>query len=154
MYLCFVNLEQALQTNKFENERHKVGLNILYTAWWLKTCINSELKEFGLTHEQYNVLRILNGKHPQKMCVKDIAGRMIEKSSNVPRIVHRLELKKLIDRNQSDVDGRQTMIALTEDGLSILKETTKKVSSLQLSLFNLTEAEAATLNGLLEKMRT
>ena len=43
----------------FKNETHKATLNILYTAWWLKTKMSKELKEFGLTHEQYNVLRIL-----------------------------------------------------------------------------------------------
>lgn len=153
MYICIVKLEQALQTNKFKNERHKVSLNILYTAWWLKTLVNSELKKFGLTHEQYNVMRILNGKHPEKMCIKDIAGRMIEKNSNVPRIVDRLEIKKLIQRNQSDVDGRQTMIVLTDNGLSLLRESTTKVDALHTSMMVLTEAEATQLNGLLEKMR-
>lgn len=153
MYICSVKLEQALQTNKFKNERHKVGLNILYTAWWLKTRINAELKKFGLTHEQYNVMRILNGKHPEKMCVKDIASRMIEKSSNVPRIIDRLEAKTLIHRKQSDVDGRQTMILLTEDGLLLLKESTKKIEAMHTSLMVLTEDEATQLNGLLEKMR-
>ena len=56
-----MKLEQAIQSTKFKNEVHKAGLNILYTAWWLKTLMSRELKEFGLTHEQYNVLRILKG---------------------------------------------------------------------------------------------
>ena len=85
-----MKLEQAIQSNKFKNEVHKAGLNILYTAWWLKTVMSRELKEFGLTHEQYNVLRILKGKYPEQMCVRDIACRMIEKSYNVPRIIDRL----------------------------------------------------------------
>lgn len=153
MYICLVKLEQALKTKKFRNERHKVSLNILYTAWWLKTRVNSELRKFGLTHEQYNVMRILNGKHPEKMCVKDIAGRMIEKNSNVPRIVDRLEIKNLIRRNQSDVDGRQTMIALTDEGLVLLRESTGKIDMLHTGIMVLTEEEAAQLNGLLEKMR-
>ena len=97
-YICVVKLEIAIQSTKFKNEVHKAGLNILYTAWWLKTITVKELKEFGLTHEQYNVLRILKGKYPDQMCVRDIASRMIEKSSNVPRIIDRLELKKLMMR--------------------------------------------------------
>ena len=82
----------------------KAGLNILYTAWWLKTVTSKELKEFGLTHEQYNVLRILKGRHPEQLCVKNIACRMIEKNSNVPRIIDRLELKKLVKRATSAED--------------------------------------------------
>ncbi len=153
MYICIVKLEEVLQTNKFKNERHRVGLNILYTAWWLKTKVNAELKKFGLTHEQYNVIRILKGKHPEKMCVKDIAGRMIEKNSNVPRIVDRLELKKFIQRNQSDVDGRQTMIGLTPTGLSVLTESTKKIEAMHTGMKQLTEEQASQLNALLEKIR-
>ena len=64
-YICVVKLEEAIQSTKFKNEVHKAGLNILYTAWWLKTVMSKELKEFGLTHEQYNVLRILKGKYPR-----------------------------------------------------------------------------------------
>jgi hypothetical protein len=59
MYICIVNLEQAIQSTKFKSEVQKAGLNILYTAWWLKTQMSNELKAFDLTHEQYNVLRIL-----------------------------------------------------------------------------------------------
>ena len=56
-----MKLEQAIKSTTFRNEIHKAGLNILYTAWWLKTLMSKELKEYGLTHEQYNVLRILKG---------------------------------------------------------------------------------------------
>ena len=90
-----MKLEQAIQSEKFETQVQKAGLNVLYTAWWLKTIVSKELKEFGLTHEQYNVLRILKGKYPELMCVRDIGNRMIEKSSNVPRIIDRLNLKNL-----------------------------------------------------------
>ena len=82
-----MKLEEAIKSTKFKSEVHKAVLHILYTAWWLKSVGAKELKEFGLTHEQYNVLRILKGKHPEQMCVRDIASRMIEKSSNVPRII-------------------------------------------------------------------
>jgi len=148
-----MKLEQALQTSKFTSNRHKVGLNILYTAWWMKTIINTNLKQFGLTHEQYNVLRILKGKHPEQMCVKDIASRMIEKNSNVPRIIDKLFLKLFIQRIQSDIDGRQTMISLTKAGLEILDKTTKHINQLESSINPLTEEEAQQLNNLLEKIR-
>ncbi|MEY3405503.1 MAG: hypothetical protein RL161_933, partial [Bacteroidota bacterium] len=99
-----MRLEEAIKSTRFSSEEHKVALNILYSAWWLKTALSKELKSFGLTHEQYNVLRILNGKHPEALCVRDIASRMIEKNSNVPRILDRLLKKKLIKRNTSKED--------------------------------------------------
>src|ERR1044071_3781492 len=108
-YICIVKLEEAIKTNKFSSQKHKAALNLLYTAWWLKTSISRELKTIGLTHEQYNVLRILKGKHPEEMCVRDIGSRMIERNSNVPRIIDRLVSKKLVDRSASSIDKRETV---------------------------------------------
>ena len=138
---------------KFRDENHKAGLNIFYTSWWLKTQNSIELKKFGLTHEQYNVLRILKGKHPQQMCVKDIACRVIEKNSNVPRIIDRLEIKKLVKRTQGEEDGRQTVITITDAGISILDAANKKTNMIFDKYVNLTKKEATTLNMLLEKIR-
>lgn len=148
-----MKLEEAIKSNKFKNEVHKAGLNILYTAWWLKTIMSRDLKEFGLTHEQYNVLRILKGKHPEQMCVRDIACRMIEKSSNVPRIIDRLELKKLVKRANSDIDKRETVISLTQSGITILEACNRLVNVLMDETMVVSQEEAASLNCLLEKVR-
>jgi DNA-binding MarR family transcriptional regulator len=148
-----MKLEQAIQSNKFKSEVHKAVLHILYTAWWLKTLTTKELKEFGLTHEQYNVLRILKGKHPEQMCVRDIASRMIEKNSNVPRIIDRLELKKLVKRTTSQVDKRETVITITLGGITLLEASTLVIDNKALKDFTMTEEEAITLNNLLEKIR-
>ncbi len=152
-YICLVKLEQAIQSTKFKNEVHKAGLNILYTAWWLKTVMSKELKEFGLTHEQYNVLRILKGKYPDQMCVRDIACRMIEKNSNVPRIVDRLELKKMVKRSTSVIDKRETVITLTQGGITILEATTVKVNEVMDEMITVSNQDAQALNRLLEKVR-
>jgi len=148
-----VKLEEAIKSNKFRSEVHKAGLNILYTAWWLKTMTSKELKKYGLTHEQFNVLRILKGKHPQLMCVRDVACRMIEKNSNVPRIVDRLELKKLVKRSTSPNDKRETAISLTDAGINILEMATAKVNRLFEDTIVMNESSAITLNKLLEEIR-
>ena len=148
-----MKLEQAIKSTKFKNEVHKAGLNILYTAWWLKTVMSKDLKEYGLTHEQYNVLRILKGKHPEQMCVRDIACRMIEKNSNVPRIVDRLELKKLVKRSTSEIDKRETVITLTQNGITILEASTAILNKLMDETIAISDKEATALNKLLEKVR-
>lgn len=152
-YICIMKLENALLTNKFSSEAQKATLNILYTAWWLKSITSKELKDFDLTHEQYNVLRILKGKYSDPLCVKDIARRMIEKSSNVPRIVDRLEIKKLVKRMVSESDKRETLITITKSGLSILESSTIKLNKVHNSIQTITEKEAEQLNYLLEKLR-
>ena len=149
-----MKLEQAIQSNKFKSGVHKATLNILYTAWWLKTVMSKELKEFGLTHEQYNVLRILKGKYPEQMCVRDIACRMIEKNSNVPRIIDRLELKKMVKRSTSALDKRETVITLTDCGIKLLEECTAVVTGIMDNAICVNEEEATSLNCLLEKVRS
>ncbi len=153
-YICVVKLEQAIQSHKFKDEVHKAILNTLYTAWWLKTVMSKELKEFGLTHEQYNVLRILKGKYPEQMCVRDVACRMIEKSSNVPRIIDRLEIKKLVKRSTSPLDKRETVITLTQSGITILETCNRNVTKMVEGIVEISNEEAAVLNQLLEKVRT
>src|SRR3954451_18521552 len=148
-----VKIEEALKMSRFRSEKHKAGLNLMYTAWWLKTIISKELKIEGLTLEQYNVLRILKGKHPGGMSVKDIGSRMIERNSNVPRIIERLVGKSLVERFSSEIDKRETVNKLTSTGLAVLLRATKKVDELLSKSLTLNENEAEELNALLENMR-
>ena len=129
-------------------------LNILYTAYWLKTHNNAALKNYDLTSEQYNVLRILRGKHPEPMCVKDIGSRMLEKSSNVPRIIDRLVAKNFVERSNSQEDKRETIITVTDVGLKILEQSTKALDKVAEKIIGLDDAEALALNEQLEKFRT
>lgn len=115
--------------------------------------MSRSLKEQGLTHEQYNVLRILKGKHPEQMCVKDVAFRMIEKNSNVPRIMDRLVAKSLVERNSSSIDKRETVITLTQKGIDVLKSATAEIDKTFETTILLDEEKAVQLNELLEEFR-
>jgi DNA-binding MarR family transcriptional regulator len=149
-----VKLEDALKSTKFKSPQQKAFLNCVYTAWWFRTVLGKELKAFDLTHEQYNVLRILKGKHPEQMCVRDIAGRMMEKNSNVPRIVDRLVAKKWVKRSTSAIDKRETVITLNPSGIEVLETSTRKLDQVFNELIVISDTEANQLNNLLEKMRT
>lgn len=148
-----MKIEEVIKTERFESAVHKAALNIMYTAYWFKTHMSGEFKKLDLTSEQFNVLRILKGKYPEKMCVKDIANRMIEKSSNVPRIIDRLLDKQLVNRAISEADRRETLIELTDAGLAILKTASATAKKIREDITGLTEQEAEQLNTLLEKMR-
>ncbi len=148
-----MKLEEAIKTNKFLDNKHKATLNLLYTSYWLKYHFNASLKEMKLTVEQFNVLRILNGKYPEQMCVKDIATRLIEKSSNVPRIIDRLLIKKLVKRANSKEDKRETLISITESGLKLLTEANNAMNQLSENIIGIDENDAEVLNVLLEKVR-
>ena len=148
-----MKLEEAIKSDRFADERHKATINVLYTAYWLKDNFCTALKKEEITLEQFNVLRILNGMHPQQMCVKDIGSRIIEKSSNVPRIIDKLVEKKLAKRTPSKEDKRETLVSLTEKGASVLSRASELVEQVTYELTGIDEAQSKNLNDLLEHMR-
>ena len=148
-----MKLEDAIRSSKFSDEQHKATLNILYIAYWLKQNLSAALKADGLTIEQHNVLRILKGSHPTELCVKDIASRILEKNSNVPRIIDRLVAKKLVKRATSKEDKRETLISLTEKGTATIEHARKIVDQITKEIVMIGEDEAKTLNILIDKLR-
>lgn len=147
------DFEDDIQS-KFINERVKANLNVLYTANWIYNKMSANLKPFGLTHEQFNVLRILRGKHPDFMNQKDVLSRMVAPNSNLTLIIKKLIGKNLVKVNQSAEDKRAYEINLTEDGLLKLKEVDEFIRSQKDGFSSLSESEAFHLNALLDKIRT
>ncbi len=148
-----MKLEEAIKSNKFTDEKQKATINVLFTAYWLRQRFSMAIKADELTLEQYNVLRILKGKHPEQMCVKDIGSRIIEKSSNVPRIIDRLVIKKLAKRTPSTEDKRETLVSLTDKGMESLQRASLLMEEINMSMNGISESEALLLNELLEKLR-
>lgn len=148
-----MKLEDVLKTNKFNDEVHKATLNILYTSYWMRDNMSGVMKDIGITSEQFNILRILKGKHPEAMCVKDIGSRMIEKSSNVPRILDRLVAKGLVMRSTSKEDKRETIISLTDTGIKTLQAANEALATINKQTIGINNDEATMLNQLLEKLR-
>jgi len=146
-----LKLEKAIQSSGFKNEKQKAVVNIMYTAYQVKTRISKSLKDYGLTPEQYNVLRILKGKYPEQICVKDIAQRMIERSSNVPRIIDRLEVKKLVKRSQSGADRRETVIILSQAGINLLDAVNPALEKSHEQISEMSDADVKQLNDLLDR---
>lgn len=146
-------LEEEIKQSKFQNEQIKANLNVLFTANWLYNKISANLKPFNLTHEQFNVLRILKGSHPKEMCQKDILSRMIAPNSNVTLIIKKLVVKKLIKVNQSELDKREYKINITHSGLSLLEEIDKVFKQSKNTMNGLSASEAFHLNALLDKLR-
>jgi DNA-binding MarR family transcriptional regulator len=146
-------LEQDLQQKKFNNEVVKANINILFTANLIYNQISSYLKPYDLTHEQFNVLRILRGKHPECMCQKDVLSRMVAPKSNLTLILKKLVAKNLVSVAQSLKDKREYEISITELGLNKLGVLDIEMIKFDHSITNLSESEAIQLNELLDKIR-
>jgi DNA-binding MarR family transcriptional regulator len=148
-----MTIEEELKTQKFQDEYHKATLNVMFTASWLKNKVFQILKNYNLSHEQYNVLRILRGQSPNSLCLREISARMIDRNSNTTRIIDKLEAKGLVACAQSAADKRELNIRVTTTGLALLAEIDTDFNTYQPHLSNLTIEEARILNQLLDKMR-
>ncbi len=136
--------------SKFPNNRIKALLNIIYTASWINSYQNDFFKSYGISPQQYNILRILNGaKEPLK--VQTIKDRMLERSPNATRLMDKLCAKDCIKRLTSEHDRRVVKIVITDEGRKLLKAIPNTINKDLLK--NLTEEEAEQLSNLLDKMR-
>ena len=134
----------------FESERIKALLNIKYTAGWLDQRAAEVLKPYKISEQQYNILRILRGAG-QAITVNEVKERMIHKSPNATRLMDKLCDKKLIERTRCENDRRVVYIKITRKGMALLDKINLK--ELHDHLNDLSEAEAKTLNALLDKIR-
>ena len=139
-------LEEAIQQKKFVSERQKANLNIMYTSSWITGKISSVLKPYGISPQQFNILRILNGQKGKPATVKMLTERMIDKMSNTSRLVEKLKIKGLVDRRECEQDRRQVDIFLTDKGLKVMNECSAEIFNKVESALNLTEDEAGTSN--------
>ncbi|WP_323789046.1 MarR family winged helix-turn-helix transcriptional regulator [Psychroserpens sp.] len=134
----------------FPNQRVKALLNIIYTANWITSCQNEFFKDYGISPQQYNILRILKGAG-EALNVQTIKDRMLERSPNATRLMDKLCAKQCIERLPSEEDRRVVKIAITKEGLNLLESIPNDFNRSLLK--NLNENEAEQLSNLLDKMR-
>ncbi len=148
-----MKLEEDIKQKKFRNEFHKLTVNLHYANNWLLNIHKSIFERFGITPNQFNILRILRGQYPESTSINLLKERMLDKTSDASRLVERLRIKKLVKRNRCPNDRRQADVIITEKGLELLEEIDKYDDEFDRALSNLSEDEAKLLNDLLDKVR-
>ena len=149
-----MNIEQAIHQKTFKNEFQKVSINILFTASWLSKFQMATLKPFNISWQQFNILRILRGAHPEPLTIKLLTERMIDQMSNASRLVEKLKQKGLVDRKSCPEDRRRVDISITAAGLKIVNEASNVLEQqINTKLASLSKEEALQLNALLDKLR-
>lgn len=147
-----MGLEQEIQS-RFKSEYHKAILNIRYTSNFLSDYFEIAMACNGLTSQQYNVLRILRGQKWNPITISEIKDRLIDKNSDVSRMVSRLEKKNLVKRTSGKVDKRQKMVSITPAGLELVEKSLHVDDEAEVVLKNLNTNEVKMLNELLDKIR-
>lgn len=149
-----MELEKEIKQQHFADIYQKMTLNVIFTSGWLENLHATQLKPYGITPQQFNILRILRGQHPKPASVNLLIDRMLDKMSNASRLVEKLRIKEYVSRQACPMDRRQVDVLITEKGLKLLKELDEKFSTESFPYFkNLTEEEAAQISDLLDKFR-
>jgi DNA-binding MarR family transcriptional regulator len=148
-----MEIEKEIYNRKFENSHQKAVVNLLYTYGWITNLLRLLLNKHNVTLQQYNILRILRGQHPNPATINILKERMLDKMSDASRIVERLVQKDLVIRCVSDKDRRAVDILISQNGLDILQKLDTEISLKAMLSNNISEEEASTLSGLLDKMR-
>lgn len=146
-------IEEEIQSVKFRNLHHKAALNIIFTSNWIQYKNMCVFKKYELTGQQYNVLRILRGQHPEPCTILLIKERMLDKVSDASRIVERLRQAGYVERVLCESDRRAVDVKISKKGLDLLKRMEKEEESMDGIMKNLSNAEAKQLNQLLDKLR-
>ncbi len=142
------------QKSVFKSPYERLAVNLMFTNNWLCDQQMQALKPFGITLQQYNVLRILRGQHPNPVKVADITERMLDKMSNASRLVDKLLAKEFVQRTECPNDRRAVDVVITEKGLDLLKKLEKVQGDWQKSLHTLTVEEVNLVSQLLDKLRS
>jgi DNA-binding MarR family transcriptional regulator len=148
-----MKLEEEISQKKFKSPEQRLAVNLFYSLNWLSAHYAKFFKDTQITLQQFNVLRILRGQHPNPCTLKLVKERMLDRMSDASRIVDKLVAKKLVDRKTCPGDRRSVNLLITAKGLSLLKQL-DFIDSEVVEVFGaLSAREIATLNKLLDKMR-
>ena len=144
-------IEEEIRQKKFTSSQQKAVVNLIFTSNWLQNKQHDFFKFFGITGQQFNILRILKGQYPDSISGTEIKSRMLDRNSDVSRLLDRLAGKNLVTKNTCPNDKRASDVLITEEGLKLLDQINK--TQKQDYILALSDEEAETLSALLDKAR-
>lgn len=147
-----MGIESDINQTSFRNEYQKGIVNLIFTFNWMNERIKVIFDQEGITPQQFNILRILRGAG-KPISTLQIRQRMLDKMSDTSRIVDRLVLKNLVQKNTCPNDKRLVDVSITEEGKKLLEKLDKYDKEMDAIFGNLSTEEVQHLNDLLDKIR-
>jgi len=137
----------------FDLPEQEAVLNVLRTADQLQIRFARLFRRFGLTPQQYNILRILRGEG-RPLPILEIAARMITVVPGITGLIDRLEAASLVERKRCDQDRRVIYVAIALQAVEILAQIDAPLNELHKKILgHMTAEELTSLSRLLEKAR-
>ena len=148
-----MNIESAIRQVKPMQPIQKAIVNLMYTYNWHMDRTAALFKPYELTPQQFNVLRIVRGRHPEPAPVGEVKNVMLDKNPDLTRLCDRLLQKGLIGRELNPTSRREVLLSITPCGLDLLDKIEAVFEQQKDHWQTLTDAEATALSDLLDKFR-
>lgn len=148
-----MKLEDEIKQKKFRNSSQKALLNIMFTANWINAHFRDAFKPFGVTQQQYNVLRILKGRYPESANPSEIKEVMLDKNPDLTRLCDRMISNGWINRDIDKANRRKMNIKITDKGIKLLEKMQPLLDDVDALFKDMPEEELETLSDLLDKFR-
>lgn len=129
-------------------------INLIMSSHVVNNAFNKALKEFKLSLQQFNVLRILKGQKGKPANLKCIQERMVTKMSNTTRLIDKLIEKGFVERYICPENRREIQVFITKKGINILDNVSPILEHKEKLLTkNISQKELEKLNTILNKIR-
>jgi DNA-binding MarR family transcriptional regulator len=138
----------------FDSPQQEAFLSLWRTYDRLRALEAELFDGYDLTPQQYNALRLLRADHPRPIRTLDLAGRLVSRSPDITRLLDKLEQRGLIARDRPADNRRVVRVAITEAGLTLLRELREPLRACHdRQLGHLSQTQLDDLIGLLRAAR-
>jgi DNA-binding MarR family transcriptional regulator len=120
-------LREIRQRRPFPSVAQEGVVSVMRTADLLRRRMAALVEPYGITVQQFNVLRILRGGGPDGLPTLEVGARMVEETPGITRLLDRLESKGLVRRQRCPKDRRQHLCWITQEGLDLLASLDESV---------------------------
>jgi DNA-binding MarR family transcriptional regulator len=144
----------ARRGRRFDSLEQEAFLNLWRTYDRLRAAEDALFGEHDLTPQQYNVLRLLRGEHPETLPTLALAARLVSRAPDITRMLDKLEERRLIRRVRPPDNRRVVRVGIGPAGLTLLERLDEAVRECHArQLGHLRPAQLRQLVGLLHAAR-
>jgi MarR family transcriptional regulator, 2-MHQ and catechol-resistance regulon repressor len=148
-----MKIEEAIQQGKPMQPLQRAVVNLMYTYHWHLERMSALMKPFDLTPQQYNVMRIIRGRHPGSVSVGEVKAVMLDRNPDLTRLCDRLVQKSWLERQVNPKNRREVLLHITAAGLTLLDRMEQEFEQQKNQWQSISDEEANLLSDLLDRLR-
>ena len=114
-----MNIEKVIQQARFKDGYQKAIVNLLYTSNYFRDIHQTVFRKFEIQGQHYNLLRILKGKYPEPVTPGYIKEVMLDKGTDLTRLIDKLQKKGWVERKICANNKRQMDVTISQSGIDL-----------------------------------